>query len=298
MFPSPQIAGFALAAIVAVAFASNVTAARLAFDAGTTPLTMNVARIVVSAVILFALLKVTGVCMALPRRTRLIALGLGVVMFFYQFAILSAVAIIPLALAILIFYTFPIMTSIYSWVSGREPVTAFGVAAVVVAFVGLVLALDIQGGSLHPAGVILAFLAALGLTIMLQFNHRLVGAGDSRPVTLTMAVSATVTGAVMLALTGEIALPQSPTGWIAFNATTLLYSFAIIGMYIALTMIGPMRMAMTMNLEPVISMLFGVFLLGQVLSPLQVFGGALVISGVLMVRLANPVRPQGDAPHD
>ena len=92
--------------------------------------------------------------------------------------------------------------------------------------------------------------------------------------------------------------PTGTTGWIAFNATTLLYSFAIIGMYIVLTMIGPMRTALTMNLEPVTSMMFGVFLLGQPMTLLQVFGGALVIAGVLLIRLVMPPRPQGESDHE
>ena len=292
MTPSRPWYGFALAAAVALSFAANTAAARIAFDGGATPLTMNASRLAVAGVLLFIVLRMLGVPAWLPRRTRLIAWALGPLMFFYQFALLSALEMIPLALAILIFYTFPIMTSIVSWSTGREPVTARGVVAVLVAFAGLALALDITGDRLDPTGVLLAALSAMGLTAMLQFNHRLVGGGDSRPVTLNMIASATVTGAVVVALDGGLSLPVATTGWTAFTVSALLFSFAVINMFVAMGLVGPVRMALTMNLEPVASMLLGVFLLGQPLTLLQVAGGALVIVAVLMVRLAPASRHQ------
>jgi drug/metabolite transporter (DMT)-like permease len=282
--------GVALAAAVALSFAANTAAARLAFDGGVSPLTMNASRLAAAGVLLFVVLKALGVPTWLPRRTRLIAWALGPLMFFYQFALLSALETIPLALAILIFYTFPIMTGIVSWTTGREPVTARGVVAVLVAFAGLALALDFGSGRLHPTGVLLAALSAMGLTAMLQVNHRLVGAGDSRPVTLNMIAAATVTGALVVAVNGGVSLPGAAAGWTAFGVSALLFSFAVINMFVAMTLIGPVRMALTMNLEPVASMLLGVYLLAQPLTLVQVAGGALVIVAVLMVRLAPAAR--------
>lgn len=289
--------GFVLAAAVALAFAGNTAAARIAFDGGTTPLTMNASRLAVAGLLLLLVLKATGVQTALPLRKRLIAWALGPLMFFYQFALLSALETIPLALAILIFYTFPIMTGIVSWTTGREPLTLRGGASVLVAFVGLALALDISGGQLHPMGVALAALSALGLTAMLQFNHRLVGGGDSRPVTLNMIASATLTGALVVAIEGGVVLPVDVIGWSAFTVSALMFSFAVINMFVAMTLTGPVRMALTMNLEPIASMLLGVFLLSQPLTLVQVAGGALVIIAVLMVRLAPAAGQKGAKSH-
>jgi drug/metabolite transporter (DMT)-like permease len=297
MTPSRTWLGLVLAAAVAIAFAGNTAAARIAFDGGATPLTMTAARLAAAGALLFVVLRLAGAPTRLPRRTRLFAWTLGPLMFFYQLALLSALEYIPLALAILVFYTFPIMTGIYGWSTGREPPSVRGVAAVFVAFAGLALALDVSGGGLHPVGVLLAALSALGLTAMLQFNHRLVGAGDSRPVTLDMLASATATGLVVVLLTGDFALPSGAAGWSAFAVSTLMFSFAIISMFVAMTMIGPVRMALTMNLEPIASMLLGVFLLGQPMTPVQVLGGGLVIVAVLMVRLAPANRPQGAKTH-
>ncbi|MEK9661162.1 MAG: DMT family transporter [Alphaproteobacteria bacterium] len=286
MKDTPPWFGAVLAAAVALSFAGNTAAARIAFDYGTTPLTTNASRLAAAGILLFVVLKAIGVPTSLPPRTRLLAWALGPLMCLYQFALLSALEMIPLALAILIFYTFPIMTGIVSWTTGRESPTPAGIGAVLLAFAGLSLALDPGGGTIDPVGVLLAFLSAVGLTTMLQVNHRLVGSGDSRPVTLNMIASASLSAFVILAFEGGVSLPAGDTGWTAFAISALLFSFAVINMFVAMTMIGPVRMALTMNLEPIASMLLGVYLLGQPLTAIQVAGGALVIVAVLMVRLA------------
>jgi drug/metabolite transporter (DMT)-like permease len=286
MTPTHPWYGFALAAAVALSFAGNTATARIAFDGGATPLTLNLVRVATACVLLFALLRLLGTPVRLPGRTRLVAWALGPLMFGYQFALLTAIETIPLALAILIFYTFPILTGLISWVTGREPVTVRGVLAVLMAFAGLALALDIGGGAPDVTGILLAVLSALGVTAMLELNHHLVGTGDSRPVTLNMLASAALTGGLVALVDGGVALPETGVAWTAFTISTLLFTFAISSMFVAMTMIGPVRMALTMNLEPVTSMLLGVYLLGQPLTAIQVAGGALVIVAVLMVRLA------------
>ena len=42
---------------------------------------------------------------------------------------------------------------------------------------------------------------------------------------------------------------------------------------------------MSMNIEPVASLAFGFLLLGQALNGIQIFGAALVIAAVLLLRL-------------
>ena len=82
---------------------------------------------------------------------------------------------VSFALAILIFYTFPIMTSVYSWATGREPVTLPGVAAVIVT----------RGGS--------------GLTVFTGDGSRNVGAPTVEIVD-TVGAGDTIVAAVLASL--------------------------------------------------------------------------------------------------
>ena len=129
--------------------------------------------------------------------------------------------------------------------------------------------------------VFLGTLAALGITKVVLLNSRIVGTGDSRPVTLHMLSAASVVFIVVTTALGEFALPETTSGWWAVATGSLFYAFAIVTLFIAMSILGPIRTSMTMNLEPVSSMVFGFLLLGQALDGLQILGAALVIIAVL-----------------
>ena len=60
------------------------------------------------------------------------------------------------------------------------------------AITGLALALNVRGSNLNVSGVSLAFLAAVGLAIVVAVSSRIFGSGDARPVTLYMSAAARV----------------------------------------------------------------------------------------------------------
>ena len=87
----------------------------------------------------------------------------------------------------------------------------------------------------------LAFLAALGLGAVVAVSSRVLRAGDSRPVTLYMAAVSAVLLIAFCALQGDFVLPNTTSGWVGFVAAALLYAFAMIAFFIAVSMIGPAR---------------------------------------------------------
>src|SRR5262249_61659312 len=123
---------------------------------------------------------------SLRRRDGWIAVALGALTAGYTWALLSAIGAIPLALAILIFYLFPLVATMILALFGWESPGWKTIAAIVVAFIGLVLALDPTVGNINIEGVWLGFAAAVGLGIVVAVSSRVFRAGDSRPVTLYM----------------------------------------------------------------------------------------------------------------
>ena len=293
------LVGIALAAAAAVSFAANVTIARIAYDGGSNPLSYLSLRSAMALLVVFALLRATRTPLRLPRRQRLSALALGFLMALYSWGILSAIQFIPVALATLIFYTYPLLTVAYLWLTRHERFTAGGLAAVVAAFVGLAIALDIKNAVPDLRGVGLAALAAAGLTTVMIINSRIVGRGDSRPVTLHMLTTSTIAYVIVTLAFDHAALPGTIAGLWAFFGGPLFYAFAIIAIFIAMSKLGPFRTALTMNLEPVSAAILGFVLLGQSLNALQVFGIALVIAAVVFVQLsrAHEIAPaKGETP--
>jgi drug/metabolite transporter (DMT)-like permease len=283
--------GAALAGAAGIGFAANSTAAKLAYEGGSNPLTYLSLRSALAAALVLTIILVLDRSTKMPWRRRLAAIGLGAILAVYSYGLLAAIQFIPVALAVLIFYTFPLLTSIYMWISGRERPTWLSVGAILVAFFGLALALDVTSGQLNLEGVALAIMAALGITVVVVLNNRLVGTDDSRPITLHMMLSAMTLFVVITLVLGNFALPQTGLGWTGILVGTSAYAFAIVTIFIAMSYAGAVPAALSLNLEPVASMFFGFVILGQTLSALQISGAALVIAAVLSVRLADIRKP-------
>ena len=99
--PFPRWVSIALLLLIATTFGSNHIAARVAFDHGVNIITAVAARSVGAALFVGALLYASRVPLALPRATRWRAVAIGVLIAFQSYCLYSAVARIPVALALL-----------------------------------------------------------------------------------------------------------------------------------------------------------------------------------------------------
>jgi len=269
--------GIAVALAAAAGFALANTSASLAYQGGSNPLTVAATRFLVPTAALIAWLRVNGNSLVLPKRDAFAAASLGVVTALYSWALLRSFSSIPFALAVLIFYLFPLMAAVIVAVFGWEKFAWKTGAAIVLALAGLALALDVRGSNLNTGGMALAFLAALGLAIVIVVSSRVFGKGDARPLTLYMAATASVLLLILCAASGDFALPQTASGWIGFVTAAALYGFAMIAFFIAVSMIGPVRTSLLSYADAVISAGLGVVVLGQALTLVQIAGIGLVI---------------------
>ena len=148
------LTGIILAGAAAISFAANTTASPISVAGGGTVLTYLVMRSLAAAALVFILLILTRTSLRLAPRRRWAAFGVGAILAFYSVSLLSAIEFIPVALAVLIFYTFPLLTALYFWITGHERANRTSAAALVIAFIGLGLALDLGDVSLDPRGVV------------------------------------------------------------------------------------------------------------------------------------------------
>ena len=209
------------------------------------------------------------------------AASLGVITALYNWAILRAFSSIPFALAVLILYLFPLMAAAIVAGLGWEKLAWRTIAAVVVAFAGLALALNVRDSNLNFEGVALAIFAAFGLAIVVAVSGRIFRKVDARPVTLYMAATACVLLLMLCAASGAFTLPNTASGWVGFSVAAVLYGFAMIGFFIAVSIIGPVRASLLSYADAVISAGLGVIVLGQALTPVQILGIAIVILALI-----------------
>jgi drug/metabolite transporter (DMT)-like permease len=262
--------------------------AGFAYQSGSDPLTVCAFRFVLPTVVLVVWLRMDRVPIALRARDGWIAAGLGLVTAVYTWALLSAIGAIPLALAILIFYLFPLVATVILALGGWEKLGWRTIVAIVLAFAGLALALDPRGGRLSVEGVVLAFVAAIGLGVVIAASSRMFGSGDSRPVTMYLSAVAAVLLIGFCVAHGEFLLPRTGAGWAGLVGTSAFYGFALIAFFIAMSMIGPVRASLLSYAEPVVTAVLGFALLGQELLLVQIVGIALVIAALVGATLWQP----------
>ena len=148
------------------------------------------------------------------------------------------------------------------------------------------------GDGIDALGIVLSVTSAVTFTIIaVTIQPMIARVGDSRPINLHMHCSALAAFIVIDLALGEFALPSGTAGWTAFAAVPVLYAIATTLFFMAIGFMGPMRASLVMNLEPVASILFGFLLLGQILTPIQLDGAAIVIIAVVAVKLDGIRKP-------
>jgi len=217
----------------------------------------------------------------LPKNSRLIAYGSGTAYALGAGSLLWSFAYIPVSLAVLIFFTFPILTGVITGLLDRQWPLLIELICVTAAFLGLALALDVPAGSLNPIGVGLAFLGAVGVAISYVWNGRCLQAVNTTVSTLHMSFGGFVVAAIAMFSFGTFSLPnETNIGWISLGGAIFSFAAAFFSMFYAVRLIGAVRTAMMMNLEPVVTIALSVLLLSEILSLSQLAGAALVIISV------------------
>lgn len=282
-----ELLGIALVVFIGVCFAMANTLAGLAYRGGSDPLSVSTARFFLPAIVLAAILAARGRRLLLPRRDGLIAAALGVVTAAYTWALLTSIHLLPISLAVLVFYLFPVFTAFIVAAFGWERLQRVTVVAAIIAFVGLALALGIGGKGLDPLGIALAALAAAGLATVSAVSHRVIRAGDPRQATLYVSVSAAATFVVLTLLAGDFVLPATREGWLGFVGTNLFYAIAMIGFFAAISLIGPAKTTLFSYVEPIIATGAAYVILGQTLTPIQLAGALVVVAALVTAGAAG-----------
>lgn len=278
------VAGLGFVVVTALFFGAGPTLAKLAFDGGTGVLTLQFARFVVASVGLWLLLAVTGRIAPIPRRRLPLILALIVLSTGASFGYMTSVRSIPVPVASLVFFTFPLMVGPLAHLLGDERLTWLRVLALAVGFAGIVLVLE--GGMAHadPVGIALAFGGGTCVAISFQVSRRLTVDIAPGQLTATVASASAVLCTLLLVVHGEFDLPTTQRGWVGVLGNAVSYAVGLSCLFAAIKRLGVVRTAVTVNMEPVVSVALAAVVLGEALSGTQLAGGLVVLSGIALAQ--------------
>ncbi|HZY17344.1 MAG TPA: DMT family transporter [Ramlibacter sp.] len=285
-------AAFATLLLIALMMGANHVAARIAFNHGADVATAVVFRSTVTALVIVAILATQRVRVRFTARHKRFLPAIGLLIGVQSLCLYSAVARLPVALALLAFNTYPIWTALWSALVYRQHPEKAMLVAMPVILAGLALALDVLGAasglgaagqwSRIGAGVGFALAAAATFGLALVLTQHEAGDVDGRVRTATTMAIAGAVALATVGVQGGFHLPQAPAGWGGLAALTFLYGTAFTIMFTVLPRLGVVGNSAIMNVEPVFALVLGWLLLGQSIAPIQVVG-ALVVVGAVMV---------------
>jgi drug/metabolite transporter (DMT)-like permease len=215
-----------------------------------------------------------------------------------QLGFFSAVQYIPPALALLIEFLGPVLLVCFTWARTRLAPPRLTMVGIVVAVVGLALISGVIGsGHLHPLGVLLALVAAIGNAV-----YWATAASDSHGLPpVSLAGLGLAVGGVLLGLASAIGLLpfRTSTSTAVLAETALPMPVMIAGLVLLATVtpyvlgiMGARRLGATVASfagysEPLFAIVWMGVLLGLLPTPVQFVGAAAVIAGVVLVKLGE-----------
>lgn len=276
--------GIGLLLTSALAFTFNILIINMAFKDGLDVNTANAVRFIVTIALLFLFLKIRGKQLKLPPQERYKALALGITVFMIGVGYISATWYIPVSLAVLIFYTYPFFVAVISRFTENEPFTIIRLVVIIIAFIGLALALEVQSvATLNWRGVAFGFMAAFGCAALVTVSSLTMRTADPQAVNFHCLAAGTVLFVALLFFTGGPANFITQTGWLKLCVSSLTLGIGYVTFFAGLEIIGPFKTSMLMNMEPISTIILAAILLDERLSSMQLLGAGLVIVGIILI---------------
>lgn len=310
MARSLQTSGLAVALVSSVAFALSGPLAKPLLDTGWSPGAAALLRIGGAALALalpcLLLLRTTG-ARILSANWRYLGGYAALAVAGTQIGFFSAIQTLPVAVALLIEYTGPVLVVGWLWWRrGQRPIGAT-VAGGALAMVGLVLILDPTSTSsaLDPRGIAWAAFAAVclaGYFLLSGHIHEdlppllVVGVGMVGGWILLAAAAAVGLLAVQTS-TDPVTLGGTQLPWWAVAAALVLIAtvFAYLTGIAAARRLGARLASFVSLMELVMATVLSAVLLSQTPGPREILGGVVILAGLVLVRLGEP-EPESPLP--
>jgi drug/metabolite transporter (DMT)-like permease len=290
-----SLTGFLTLLLIALMMGANHVAARTAFNHGVDVVTAVTFRSGITAMVVALILWQQKVPLQLSGRQPKILWVIGVLIAVQSVCLYSSVARLPVALALLAFNTYPLLTAFWARVLyGHRPERAV-LLAMPLLLLGLALALDVLGAASGlgaaqhwaqiGAGMAFALAASATFGLAMVITQHEAAEVDGRLRTFTTMTTVAVLAVVLASTQGGFHWPTATAGWWGLGALTFLYGTAFTIMFTVLPKLGVVGNSAIMNVEPVFALVLAWAVLGQSIALMQLVGALVVVATVMWLGL-------------
>ena len=282
-------AGYFYVAVAALLFAISGTASKFLFNSGITAFQMIQLRttLACSGLLIWLSMRHPSYLNVsvkdLPYFAALGIFGIGSAQFFYLFAISK----INVAAAILLHYTGPVFVAMYVVFVQKQKMRFRSILAASGTLIGCFLvvgAYNLQILSLNRTGIMGGFLAAIAFavySILSEYGMRKYVPWTVLFYGMLFALMWNVLHPPLEAFLYDYTLIQ--WGWILFIG--ICGTIIPFGLYFeGIRCIQPTHASITATLEPISAGVIAALFLGEMMSPLQIIGGLIVIISIVLLQ--------------
>jgi drug/metabolite transporter (DMT)-like permease len=295
------LAGGLYVAAAAAFFAVNGAVSKQVLDTGLPAQRLAEIRAAGAMVTLFGLVLATGAHrLRLHRHEVLRLAAYGVIGFaLVQWLYFVSIDRLPVGIGLLFEFTAPVLVLVWERLGRRRPVAARAWLSVALAFGGLALVAEVwRGGTLDGLGVVAGLSAAVGLALYYVVGETSAADRDALSLTFYAFVAATLFWSVVrpwwtypFGLLGHQVHTQVGVGqvdlplWVLVGYVVLLGSVVPFVLVVrGLSHLPATRVGVLGMLEPPLAALVAWWWLGQSLRPVQLVGGAVVLTGIFVAQ--------------
>ena len=230
---------------------------------------------------------------SLPRRERIALVAFVTSNVVLNTSLFVAFDRIPIAIALLTFYTYPVLLALYGRLSGTERLGPFKIAALVLSLVGLVLVVSVSldpssGLGLDPLGLALGCVASVAAASWVGFGRACPSVPAEQAMGFALGGTVLVVGAMAVVSGPAVALVfplQHADVWPTILVSGLLSGAGSALLFtMGIRLISRVRAGILGLVEPVMGTVAAAVLLNQVLAPIQLLGGALVLAAAVLIQ--------------
>jgi len=285
--------GIIFTMLSAVIFGFTPILARIAYDGGSNGVTMAFLRSVLSLPVLIGILKYKGLSLKpTPQQFRNIVLAGGVGSALATILLYSSYKYIPVGMATTLHFVYPLLVALLCVFFLRERLDVWKIAALVAGTAGVAFFME-RGSSAGILGVVLA----LASGVVFAFHVFWVDRSGLKnmyyyQLVFYLCICIAVVSGVFGTATGMLTFRLTPKAWLYSLLVSLFVSVAGLSMFqLGIRYIGATSASILSTLEPITSVVLGILVLGESVSPLKLTGCALILVSVICI--ARSPEPPG-----
>ncbi|MBU3180007.1 DMT family transporter [Clostridium psychrophilum] len=270
----------------ACAFGIMPILAKLSYRGGANTYTTLFLRFFFAAIMLLYYLKSKGISLKLAKKQLILVLIIGVFGFtFTTSSLFMSYNYISIGMASMIFYTYPSIVTLLSYVIYKEKIYSRKIISLVISLIGIYILIDIRSATFNLKGVILAGIAAILYSLyVIGASHKEFRNINSYVLTFYISCASAVVMFLAASTTRNFNIN------ISFYALVAILLIAFISTVVALMtflegvrIIGPSKASIFSTIEPIVGLMMGTLVLGEPISSRIIVGSIMIVMSVIIL---------------